>query len=73
MEHHGTLSKGRVHVFFTALNPKVEMTPQGMLIEPAATPKEKGLLDAKYKIFLETIDIQKRWRREMEEASKVSD
>ena len=47
------------------------MTPQGMLIEPAASPKEKRLLEAKYKIFLETIDIQKRWRGEMEEASKA--
>lgn len=73
MEHHGTLSKGRVHVFLTALNPKVEMTPQGMLVEPAASPKEKKLLEAKYKIFLETIDIQRRWRREMDEASQVSD
>lgn len=71
MEHHGTSSKGRVQVFLTSLNSKVEMTPQGMLIEPAASPKEKRLLEAKYKIFLETIDIQKRWRGEMEEASKA--
>ena len=49
------------------------MTTQGMLIEPAASPRDRKLLDAKYKIFLETIDIQKRWRKEMEEASKVSD
>jgi glycerol kinase len=60
-------------VFLTALNLKAEMTPQGMLIEPAASLIEKRLLEAKYKIFLETIDIQKRWRKEMDEASKVSD
>ncbi|KAF8898113.1 FGGY family of carbohydrate kinase [Gymnopilus junonius] len=48
----------------------VEMTPPGMMIKPSCTQKEKKLLDAKYKIFLETIDIQKRWRKEIEEASK---
>ncbi|KAJ7762793.1 FGGY family of carbohydrate kinase [Mycena maculata] len=48
----------------------VEMTPQGTLVAPAASPKEKKLLEAKYKIFRESIEIQKRWRREMEEASK---
>ncbi|KAF4616009.1 hypothetical protein D9613_011456 [Agrocybe pediades] len=50
----------------------VEMTPPGTLIAPSCTPKEKRLLDAKYKIFLETIDIQKRWRKEMEEAGVVA-
>ncbi|KAF8075839.1 FGGY family of carbohydrate kinase [Lyophyllum atratum] len=48
----------------------VDMTPVGTLVAPSATPKEKKLLEAKYKIFRETIDIQKRWRKEMEEASK---
>jgi len=48
----------------------IEMTPPGTMVPPAATPKVKKLLDAKYKIFRETIDIQKRWRKEMEEASK---
>jgi len=51
-------------------NIMVEMTPHGTLISPKATAKEKKLLDAKYKIFRETIDIQKRWRKEMEAASK---
>jgi hypothetical protein len=46
------------------------MTPHGTLISPKATAKEKKLLDAKYKIFRESIDIQKRWRKEMEAASK---
>jgi hypothetical protein len=46
------------------------MTPPGTLVVPSASPKEKKLLAAKYKIFRETIDIQKRWRQEMEEASK---
>lgn len=49
---------------------KVDMTPQGTLVTPGASPKEKKLLAAKYKIFRESIDIQKRWRLEMAEASK---
>jgi hypothetical protein len=46
------------------------MTPPGTLVAPAASPREKKLLEAKYKIFRESIDIQKRWRKEMEAASK---
>lgn len=60
-------------MFLTAFNAQVEMTTQGTLIEPDASPRDRKLLDAKYKIFLETIDIQKRWRKEIEEASQVSD
>jgi len=48
----------------------VEMTPPGTLIAPAASLKVKKLLDAKYKIFRETIEIQKRWRKQMEDAAK---
>lgn len=44
------------------------MTPTATIVPPSAGPKEKKLLEAKYKIFLEQIDIQKRWRKEMEEA-----
>jgi len=47
----------------------VEMTPPGTLVSPAASPREKKLLEAKYKIFLETIEIQKRWRAEIAAAS----
>jgi len=46
-----------------------EMTPPGKQIAPAASAKEKKLLDAKYKIFRESIIIQKRWRKEMDDAS----
>ena len=49
---------------------KVEMTPPGTMVVPAASDKEKKLLEAKYKIFRESIEIQKRWRQEMDEASK---
>lgn len=49
------------------------MTPVGTLIPPKASDKEKRLLEAKYKIFLESIDIQKRWRKEMEDAAKEID
>jgi hypothetical protein len=46
------------------------MTPQGALVAPAASSKEKRLLEAKYKIYREAIDIQRRWRQEMENASR---
>lgn len=46
------------------------MTPAGTLIAPKAEKKEKKLLEAKYKIFRESIEIQKRWRKEMDEAAK---
>lgn len=48
---------------------QVEMTPVGTVVVPAATVKEKKLLEAKYKIFRESIEIQKRWRKEMDDAS----
>ncbi|KAG6916575.1 hypothetical protein DXG01_006346 [Tephrocybe rancida] len=51
-------------------NIMVEMTPVGTLVAPSASAKEKKLLEAKYKIFRESIEIQKRWRKEMDEASK---
>ncbi|KAF8727821.1 hypothetical protein AX14_006973 [Amanita brunnescens Koide BX004] len=71
--HHGTDELSSAEQNSMLWNIMAEMTPQGMLIEPAASLIEKRLLEAKYKIFLETIDIQKRWRKEMDEASKVSD
>jgi hypothetical protein len=45
------------------------MTPPGTVVRPTASEREKKLLEAKYKIFLETIEIQKRWRKEMQEAA----
>jgi hypothetical protein len=50
---------------------KVEMTLPGTLIAPTATAKEQKLLEAKYKIFRESIEIQKRWRQEMDVASSL--
>jgi len=47
----------------------VEMTPVGTLIPPKVTNKEKKLLESKYRIFLESIEIQKRWRKEMDDAA----
>ncbi|KAJ7283355.1 Pentulose kinase [Mycena rebaudengoi] len=47
-----------------------EMTPPGTLVAPSASPKVKRLLEAKYKIFRESIEIQQRWRAQMEEAAK---
>jgi len=46
------------------------MTPPGTGIIPAASVREHRLLAAKYNIFRESIEIQKRWRKEMEEAAK---
>ncbi|KAJ7590783.1 Pentulose kinase [Mycena floridula] len=48
----------------------LEMTPPGTIVVPAATPKKKRLLDAKYEIFRESIEIQQRWRAKMENALK---
>lgn len=45
------------------------MTLPGTHVAPAASPKVAKLLDAKYKIFRETIEIQKRWRQQMDEAA----
>lgn len=42
---------------------QVEMTPPGTRILPSATPRVKKLLQVKYDIFLESIEIQKRWRK----------
>jgi sugar (pentulose or hexulose) kinase len=49
---------------------QVEMTPPGTLVVPSASAKDKRLLNAKYKIFMEAIDIQRRWRAELEEAAR---
>lgn len=46
------------------------MTPPGKAVYPSASPAEQKLLEAKYKIFLESIDIQQRWRKEMDNAAQ---
>jgi len=46
------------------------MTPAGTLIVPEVTRREKKILEAKYEIYRESIQIQQRWRREIEEALK---
>jgi len=43
------------------------MAHPSTLMAPAASPKVKRLLDAKYKIFRATVDIQKHWRPQIEE------
>jgi hypothetical protein len=47
------------------------MTPLGTVIKPAASLREKKLLEAKYRIFLESITIQRRWREEMDKALTI--
>jgi hypothetical protein len=39
------------------------MMPPAMVMRPDAWEREKKLLDVKYRIFLESIEIH-RWRRE---------
>jgi hypothetical protein len=46
------------------------MTPAGTVVRPNAAAKEKRMLEAKYKIFRESIEIQQRWRCEMDEAAR---
>ncbi len=49
----------------------VAMTPAAKRVEPMQGEKgaaEKKLLQAKYEIFLESIDIQRRWRQRVAEA-----
>lgn len=46
------------------------MTPAGREVRPARSQREGRLLDAKYIIFLEAIDVQRRWRKEMEAATR---
>ncbi|CAK5262634.1 unnamed protein product [Mycena citricolor] len=48
----------------------VEMTPPASIIAPRAAPRVKRLLDAKYSMFREMIDFQKRWRGEMEKVMR---
>jgi hypothetical protein len=42
------------------------MTPPATVMRPDAGEREKKLLDVKYRIFLESIEIQRRWRREID-------
>ena len=45
-----------------------EMTKPGERIEPNCSKKDSVLLSAKYKIFRESIEIQRRWRKQIDEA-----
>jgi DNA mismatch repair ATPase MutS len=42
------------------------MTPEASAVTPDASDLEKKLLDVKYKIFRESIEIQKRWREQID-------
>jgi hypothetical protein len=44
------------------------MTAPGTVISVSLNAREKKLLEAKYSIFREAIEIQKRWRKQMEDA-----
>ena len=49
------------------------MTVPGTMISVSVGSREKKLLEAKYSIFREAIEIQKRWRKEMEDAVSESE
>lgn len=49
------------------LRAQVEMTPPGTQIAPEAGKKEMALFDVKYKIFRESIDVQRKWRKMVED------
>ena len=53
--------------FFLSLF-QVDMTPAGKRIVPGAGEQEMRLLDVKYKIFRESIDVQRKWRAMVDEA-----
>jgi hypothetical protein len=44
------------------------MTPSGRRILPREDGRLKRVLDAKYRIFKESIEIQRKWRREVDDA-----
>ncbi|KAI9608065.1 hypothetical protein H4Q26_005519 [Puccinia striiformis f. sp. tritici PST-130] len=46
----------------------VGMSRPGTTIKPDLTEKEKKLLEVKYKIFNECIDLQRKWRKDVEDA-----
>lgn len=48
----------------------MDMTQSGKLVPPAASPTDAKLLEAKYKIFKDSIDVQRRWRTIMDEAAQ---
>lgn len=46
----------------------VSMTKPGHFLYPSGNAVEKALLDAKYKVFLEMIEAQRRWKKIVEDA-----
>jgi hypothetical protein len=46
------------------------MTPEAKAVTSTASDLEKRLLDAKYKIFRESIEIQRRWRDQIDAISE---
>jgi hypothetical protein len=39
------------------------------MVSPSSSPANSKLLEAKYRIFRESIEIQRRWRAQMDEAA----
>lgn len=45
---------------------QTEMSRPGTTVRPRATAAERKLLETKYRIFLESAEVQKRWRAEVD-------
>lgn len=45
------------------------MTPAGKRIVPEAGKKEMALFDVKYQIYKESIDVQRRWRKMVDDVA----
>lgn len=39
------------------------MSKPGTTVQPSASKKELGLLEVKYGVFKECIDLQRKWRK----------
>lgn len=48
---------------------QVDMTPVGKRIVPEAGEKEMALFDVKYKIYRESIEVQRRWRKMVDDVA----
>jgi hypothetical protein len=47
---------------------QTEMSRPGTTVRPKAGEAERKLLEAKYAIFRESIDVQRKWRDEVDAA-----
>lgn len=53
----------------TSLALQIDMTPAGKRIVPEAGKKEMALFDVKYAIYKESIEVQRRWRKMVDDVA----